>query len=430
VATTIRCNKCGNEIEITEALSKELETKVLQEIQSKHEDEMKKLKDRELELLESNKKFEQTKLAELEKLKQEISEQARRDAIEKVRKDYDSRITTTKEEAEEARKQNSELQKQLSEIMKQLRDAKDAENKLKLQFEKQLLEEQDNIKQKARKESDEANALKLAERDKKLSDAEKVIEELQRKVQQGSQQLQGEVQELALEDQLKKEFIYDEIQEVPKGITGADVIQIVRNNSGIPCGTIVWESKNTKAWSQQWISKLKEDTRKLKADISILVSSVLPEGINGFGQIDGVWVCNIKSAIPLTYALRTQIISIRNIQEATNGKATKAEVVYNYLISNEFKQRIEVWIEYFRNRKDELDKEKGYFLKKWEKEEKGIMKVFQNTAGMYGDLQGLIGTALPKVQYLELPEEAGVEKTDKKMTDNLGEDANSQKSLF
>ncbi|HRO64905.1 MAG TPA: DUF2130 domain-containing protein, partial [Candidatus Dojkabacteria bacterium] len=160
-----------------------------------------------------------------------------------------------------------------------------------------------------------------------------------------------------------------------------------------------------KAWSQQWVAKLKEDTRTLKADISVLVSSVLPEGIQSFAQIDGVWVCDMKSAIPLAFALRERIIAVRNIQEANKGKATKAEVVYNYLISNDFKQRIEVWIEYFKSRKEELDIEKRYFMKKWDKEDKNIMKVLHNTAGMYGDLQGLIGTALPKVQYLELPEE-------------------------
>ena len=149
---------------------------------------------------------------------------------------------------------------------------------------------------------------------------------------------------------------------------------------------------------------MKNDTRKLKGDISVLVSSVLPDGIQSFGQVEGIWVCDMKSAIPLAFALRERIIAVKNIQEANKGKATKAEVVYNYLISNEFKQRIEVWIEYFKSRKDELETEKRYFMKKWDKEDKNIMKVLQNTAGMYGDLQGLIGTALPKVQYLELPD--------------------------
>lgn len=398
MATTIKCEQCGNVIEITDAIRKELEAKVLQETQAKHDAEIKALKEKQEQL-------EEQKQKEIEQVKQEISESAKKDAIEKVRKEYDTKINSTKEESEEREKQNQELQKQVSDLIKQLRESKDTEGKLKIQFEKQLLEEQDKIKQGAKKEAQEELSLQIAQKDKMLEDLKKQLQEAQRKAQQGSQQLQGEVQELALEDQLKQAFIYDEVSEVPKGINGADVIQTVRTNFGTSCGTIVWESKNTKAWSQQWVRKLKEDTRTLKADISVLVSSVLPEGIQSFAQIDGVWVCDMKSAIPLAFALRERIIAVRNIQEANKGKATKAEVVYNYLISNDFKQRIEVWIEYFKSRKEELDIEKRYFMKKWDKEDKNIMKVLHNTAGMYGDLQGLIGTALPKVQYLELPEE-------------------------
>lgn len=397
MATTIKCEQCGNVIEITDAIRKELEAKVLQETQAKHDAEIKALKEKQEQL-------EEQKQKEIEQVKQEISESAKKDAIEKVRKEYDTKINSTKEESEEREKQNQELQKQVSDLIKQLRESKDTEGKLKIQFEKQLLEEQDKIKQGAKKEAQEELSLQIAQKDKMLEDLKKQLQEAQRKAQQGSQQLQGEVQELALEDQLKQAFIYDEVSEVPKGINGADVIQTVRTNFGTSCGTIVWESKNTKAWSQQWVTKLKEDTRTLKADISVLVSSVLPEGIQSFAQIDGVWVCDMKSAIPLAFALRERIIAVRNIQEANKGKATKAEVVYNYLISNDFKQRIEVWIEYFKSRKEELDIEKRYFMKKWDKEDKNIMKVLHNTAGMYGDLQGLIGTALPKVQYLELPE--------------------------
>lgn len=400
MATKIKCEDCGNEIEITDAIRKELEAKVLQETRAKHDAEIKALERKQEEL-------EEQKKNEIEQVKQKITEVAKKDAIDKVRKEYDAKINSTKEESEEREKQNQELQKQISELMKQLRESKNTESKLKIQFEKQLLEEQDKIKQGAKVEVEEEMNLKMAQKDKMLEDLKKQLQEAQRKAQQGSQQLQGEVLELALEDLLKQTFIYDEISDVPKGINGADVIETVKTNFGVTCGTIVWESKNTKAWSKQWVGKLKNDTRKLKGDVSVLVSSVLPEGIQSFGQLEGIWVCDMKSAIPLAFALRERIIAVRNVQEANKGKATKAEVVYNYLISNEFKQRIEVWIEYFKSRKDELEVEKRYFMKKWDKEDKNIMKVLQNTAGMYGDLQGLIGTALPKVQYLELPDGVG-----------------------
>lgn len=397
MATTIKCEQCGNVIEITDAIRKELEAKILQETQSKHEAEIKSL-------MEKQEQLEVQKQKEIDQVKLEVSEAAKKDAIEKVRKEFDAKINSTKEESEAREIQNQELQKQISDLLKQLRESKDTEGKLKIQFEKQLLDEQDKIKQGAKKEAQEELSLQIAQKDKMLDDLKKQLLEAQRKAEQGSQQLQGEVQEIALEEKLRSSFIFDTISEVSKGVNGADVIQEVRSNSGLLCGTIVWESKNTKTWSPQWISKLKEDTRALKADIPVLVSAVLPDGIESFGQIEGVWVCDVKTAIPLALALRERIVAVKNMTEMTKGKATKAEIVYEYLISNDFKQRIEVWIEYFKARKDELDAEKRYFMKKWEKEDKNIMKVLQNTAGMYGDLQGLIGTALPKVQYLELPE--------------------------
>lgn len=393
--TNIKCNQCGNTIEVSEAISKELEAKVLKESKDKHEAELKNLMDKQ-------KLLEEKQTEEIEKMKIEISDKARKDAIEKVRKDYDAKINSTKEESEEREKQNKELQEAQSKLMKELREAKDTEGKLKIEFEKKLLDEQAKIKQGAKKEAEDELSLKLAQKDKQLEDLNKQLQEAQRKAQQGSQQLQGEIQELVLEDQLKQSFIFDEITDVPKGIKGADVIQVVKTNFGVPMGTIVWESKNTKNWSQQWVNKLKEDTRVLKADIPILVSAVLPEGISSFGQVDGIWVCDMQSAIPLASALRERIIAVTTALEANKGKASKAEVVYDYLISNDFKQRIEVWIEYFQSRREEVDKEKAYFMKKWEKEDKNIMKVLQNTAGMYGDLQGLIGTSLPKVKYLEI----------------------------
>jgi len=402
MSTTTKCTICGNEIEISEAITSELEAKVLKQTQSKHQEEI-----RSLEIKQEL--FEKQKIIEIETVKTEITDKAKKEAIEKIRKEYDAKITSTKEESETRDKQNQELNKQLTDLMKQLRESKDTEGKLKLQFEKQLLDEQDNIKQNARKEVEEELSLRLASKDKQLADLDKQLQEAQRKVQQGSQQLQGEVQELALEVLLKKEFIFDEIKEVPKGINGADIVQVVRSNSGITCGTIVWESKNTKSWSQQWILKLKEDTRTLKAEICVLVSSVLPENIKSFGQIDGIWVCDMQTAIPLAFILRDKIMAVKNIQEANKGKTTKAEIVYNYLISNDFKQRIEVWIEYFKSRREELEREKVYFMKKWEKENKSIMRIMHNTAGMYGDLQGLIGAALPKVHYLELPDTADSE---------------------
>lgn len=398
MATTIKCPKCGNQIEITEAIQKDLEEKLINEIQTKHNEELKKLQQ------EKQAEVEEIKLKtdkQIEEAKNLITETAQAEAREKIAielKDRDDQINELKKRAEKAEEQ--ELK-----IRKEKRDLEESKRKFEIEKQRQLDEEREEIRNTALIEAQENHALKDQERDKVINDLQKALADAQRKAQQGSQQIQGEVQELALEDVLKKIFPFDEIKEVPKGVKGADIIQAVCNSNGSVCGTIVWESKNTKAWSAAWIQKLKEDQRSLKAEIAVLVSKVLPETIKNLSLENGVYVCDISSAVGLAHALRQHIIGVNAVCMANQGKANKAEIVYDYLISNDFKRRIEVWVEYFRNRKDEINKERAYFNKKWEKEEKSIIKVIENTAGIYGDLQGLIGNALPKVPYLELPED-------------------------
>lgn len=397
MTTQIKCPHCNKLFEPTDAYKHEMEETLIKEVELRHKEEIRKLIEQQEQLVDKQKE-------ETEELKRKIGEEARKNAIEKVRKEYDSKIQSTKEEAEENAKRNKELQEQTKDLLKQTRELKDSKDKIEIEYEKKLLEEQDKIKQSAKKEAQDELGLRIAEKEKKLNDAEKQILELQRKLQQGSQQLQGEVQELELEKLLAEEFPFDEINEVPKGIHGADALQVVRTQSGVVCGTIIWESKRTKVWKAEWIQKLKDDQRAVKADVAALVTSVMPSGIRTFGMVDSVLVCDLSSAMSIAYLLRQQLLNVHSAHVANHDKATKAEVVYNYLISNEFKQRIEVWVEYFRDRRDQIDKERMYFTKKWEKEEKDVLKIRNSTSGIYGDLQGLIGDAMPKVSSFELPE--------------------------
>ncbi len=397
--------KAKEELEVTvEAVRKEADSNARRNRQLKEEleDNQKLLSELKEDKAKTRRQHEQ----ELDEVRKKSSEEARKEAEEKVRKELETQLAASKEEAEARDKQNKELRDQLQDLLKQMRELKDEKDKLSVEYEKKLLEGQDKIKDDAKKEAREELDLKIAEKDKKLQDAEKQILELQRKIQQGSQQLQGEVQELELEQILKAEFPFDEIKEVPKGVNGADVLQVVRTQVGKPCGVVIWESKRTKNWTFSWIPKLKEDQRAVKADLAVLVSNILPNQIVGFGAVDGVLVSDMKAVLGVAYLLRQQLIKVQSAQLANEGKATKAEVVYNYLISNEFKQRIEVWVEYFRERQEKINKERVYFNKKWQEEEKSIQKVMANTSGIYGDLQGLIGNALPKVSYLELPDVA------------------------
>jgi hypothetical protein len=376
MSTTITCPHCHQPLQIDEVLKHQMEASILADAEKKYQQQIEDLK-----------------------------KQTRQEAIDKVRAEYDAKITATKEESTEREKQVREQQEQIKELLVQLRTSKSTQEKLEIEYQKKLLAEESTIKEKAKKEAQEELGMRIAQKDKQLADLEKQLQDAQRKVQQGSQQLQGEVLELELEGTLKSSFPFDDISEVPKGVRGADIIQTVHTRGGQNCGTIIWELKNTKVWSAGWVQKLKEDQRQLKANVAIIVSTVLPESIKSFGVVDGVWVVSFELAVNLADIMRQQLIKIAQVQQAQQGKATKAEIVYDYLVSNEFRQRIEVLVEYFGQKKEELDREKRYFLKKWEKEEKEIFKVLHTTAGMYGDLQGLIGSALPKVASLELPEE-------------------------
>jgi hypothetical protein len=390
MGTTITCPRCGTEFEISDAIYKEIESTLVKDIEEKHNNQLKDLESQHKKALEEE--------------KEKIRASAQKEATDKLQKDFELKLKAKEEEAQEEEKKYKASQEELIETTKKLREAKDAEIKLKLEYEKKLLDEQEQIKAEARKAAEDEMELQIAQQNKKLSDAEKQIRELQKKIQQGSQQTQGEILEIAIEEQLKQSFPYDEIKEVPKGIRGADVIQVVKTQIGKPCGTIVWETKNTKKWSDSWIGKIVDDQRSLKADIAVIVSVALPNDINSFGQREKVWISDRYSATALAHALRQQLIGIKTAKDLSQGMATKAEVVYNYLTSNEFRHRIEVWVEYFKERHKEINKERAYFNKKWEKEIKEIQKVFDSTAGMYGDLQGLLGSALPKVKYLELPD--------------------------
>lgn len=395
---TVKCPHCQQQIQVDEVLRHDLESQIKQETEQKFRQQL-AIKNRQLEDLE--KKQQQ----ELVEIKKKAEEQARTAAIVKVREEYDAKIEATKQESEERQKQVKQMQDQIKDLLTELRQSRNKVDEMEIQYQKKLMEDESKIKDKTRKEVEEELTLKMAQKDKLVADLEKQLREAQRKAQQGSQQMQGEVLELKMEEILRSEFPFDDVGEVPKGIRGADIMQTVCTNLGHKCGVILWESKNTKNWSPSWIAKLKNDQRQLKAELAVVVSSVLPDGVDTFGIVNGVWVVGMKDLLSLAHALRQQLIMVHQTRTAHQGKSSKAEIVYDYLISNEFKQRIEVWVEYFNNRRQEIDKEKKYYLTKWDREEKAIFRVMQNTAGIYGDLQGLIGSALPKVQSLELPEE-------------------------
>jgi len=414
--TRIICPYCKREIPLDEALTHQIKEKLEQQLK----DELKK---RELEL-KSKEDAVIKKEKELQRLKEEQSKEIAK-MRERLEKDFYLRLEQEKKKAEETlRKKIAEeseqeiksLKDELAEKAKKIKEFKDLElalrkEKRKLEEEKQNLElevtrkldaEREKIKEDIEKRLAEEHRLKDLEKEKLIESMKTQIEELKRKAEQGSQQMQGEVLEIELEGLLKKNFPHDEVIPVPKGMRGADVIQRVCTPSGQKCGTIIWESKRTKAWSDGWIDKLKEDQREAKADIAVIVSVTLPKDITGIWQINGVWVTDYNLAIGLAAALRTVLIEVAKAKTSAEGKTGKMEMLYEYLSGPEFRQQIEGIVEAFASMKNDLEAEKRAMEKIWAKREKQIEKVMRNTSRMYGSLQGIIGSTLPELKALKL----------------------------
>jgi len=300
------------------------------------------------------------------------------------------------------RKFTNDMGKLLDEI-KTLREKDEMRD---IEMKKKLMESEETIRSEARRKAEEEHQLKDTEKEKLINDLKKSLEDAQKKATQGSQQTQGESLELTLETKLKAEFPNDEIEEVKKGARGADITQLVIDKLNRKCGSILWESKNAK-WSDTWIEKLKEDQRQAKADLAVLVTVNLPEGINTFNFIKGVWICGWTSFIPLALALRFNLINIYFEKQNAQGVDEKMKVLYEYLTGNEFKHRVEGIVEAFGTLQDDIEREKRWFSSKWARQEKEIRKVIDHTHGMYGDLQGVTGRALPEIKSLELSENTG-----------------------
>jgi len=297
----------------------------------------------------------------------------------------------------------AEAQQAQADLIKKQRELDDAKRELELTVEKRVQAGLEETRLKARQEAEDGLKLKVMEKEQTIAAMQKQIEELRRKAEQGSQQLQGEVQELELESLLGARFPADMIEPVPKGEYGGDILQRVHNISGQCCGTILWESKRTKSWSDSWLAKLREDQRAAKAEIAIIVSHALPKEVETFELIDNIWVIHPKAILPVAMMLRHTLVEITSVRQSTEGQQTKMELVYQYLTGPRFRQRVEGIVEAFSTMQEDLDKEKKAITRQWAKREAQIERVMQSTVGMYGDLQGIAGKTLQEISGLDLP---------------------------
>ena len=296
----------------------------------------------------------------------------------------------------------AEAQKAQAELIKKQRELDDAKRELDLTIEKRVQDGLTEVRTLAKREAEDGMKLRVAEKDQTIASMQQKIEELKQKAEQGSQQLQGEVQELELENLLRAKFPFDLIEPVPKGEFGGDALHRVNSQSGVPCGSILWESKRTRNWSDGWLPKLREDQRSAKAEVCVLVSQVLPKGVESFDLVDGVWITSPRVAIPVAIMLRHGLLQISQTRALSDGVQTKTEMVYQYLTGPRFRHRVEAIVEAFSNMQDDLDKERKVIMKQWAKRQEQIERVMGATVGMYGDLQGIAGKSLQEIEGLEL----------------------------
>lgn len=290
-----------------------------------------------------------------------------------------------------------------AEMLKKQRELDDKLREVDLAVQRQVNEGLEAVRVTAKQEAEDALSLKVKERDTQIASMQQKIEELKKKAEQGSQQLQGEAQELMLEDMLRARFPFDQIEPVGKGEFGGDVLQRVVNPAGQVCGSILWETKRTRTWSDGWLSKLKGDLRAAKADLALIVSHALPKDIETFGQMEGVWITGPKCAMPVAMSLRESLVLMNGVRAAGEGQQTKSALMYDYLTGPRFRHRIEAVVEKFSEMQDDLASERKATMKRWAKREQQLHTVLDSTAGLYGDLQGIAGRSMLEIEALEAP---------------------------
>ena len=382
MANNVNCPKCGHSFALGEAQVEEYKKELRQQMEAYKQQKQEELRRKE---------------EDFEKQKSFIVAAAQKRITDEMK----IKLAALEEETTQKTQQLQLFQRKELELLRQKNELEQKANNIELEMEKRMLENRKKIEQDAVQREKEIFDLRLKEKETQLDSMKRTIEELKRKSEQGSTQLQGEAQELVLEDKLREYFPFDTVTEVGKGVEGADCIMIIRNASGTDCGKIIFESKRTKGWNNTWIDKLKNDMRSNQADLAILVSQVFPKGMDCFGERDGVWLCTFKELYGLTSALRNAIIRIAETKKAEENKGEKMQMLYNYLTGLEFRQQIEAIVEGFVSMKNSITRERIQMERIWKEREKQLDKVLMSTSGMYGAVKGIAGASIQNIPLLE-----------------------------
>ncbi len=415
MANDIKCPKCGTIIDVENVLAADIETKYQQQYQQKLQNSLGDMAQEKDKLQQAILQFEEKKKNEneifLEKLKLEkikIEADLQQQLQKSIAADFENKLRLLEHNNKDNEEKLKEARKKELLFLQKENELKNKEAELEITTQKILQQERQIITEQIRKQEVEKSQLKdtdmqlkLKELQMQLEDQKKLAEQMRQKAEQGSMQRQGESQELLLEAILKENFPFDIIEEVGKGVEGADCIQIVRNNQGKACGKIIYESKRTKTWSNSWLEKLKTDMRNKGADVAILVTQAYPKDMEKFGEKEGVWICSFNDVSSIALLLRTGIIKISEAVASQDNKGDKMQLLYNYLTGNEFRGQMEAIVEGFMSLRQGIMKEKIQMEKIWKEREKQLEKVLLSTSGMFGAVKGIAGASVGHIPLLE-----------------------------
>lgn len=408
----IVCPQCSTPIKLTESLAapliaqtrKQFEQQLAtKELDFAHREAV--LRQTQQDLAKAREAVDEEVAKKLKAERASIAEAEARKARVALGNEIEQRDTQLKELQQNLSANNAKLaeaQQAQADVLRKQRELDDARRELDLNVEKKVQESLVAVRAKAKLDAEEGLRARLSEKEQQVASMKIQIDDLRRKAEQGSQQLQGETLELELEILLRNRFPRDLIEPVPKGECGGDVLHRVLGNAGQTCGTIIWESKRTKNWNEAWLAKMRDDQRVAKADMALMVSSVLPKGVETFDLVDNVWVTEPRFAVPLAIALRQLLIDVTVSRQAREGQKTKMELVYQYLTGPQFRHRIDAILEKFNDMRDDLDRERKTMTKLWARREAQLNGVLDSTAGLYGDLQGIAGRAMPEIEGLDV----------------------------
>ncbi len=406
----ILCPSCGFEINVNEILYHQLEEDLKKKYTAQLLTEKKKY-DSELEILNQQKEeFEKKKLRENELFQEKLQAKLKdeRVVIEKqlktrIEEEQAEQFTMMQKELLEQSEKLKELNRSKAEIERLKREKDEMKESITAEAERVLSQKLIEEKEKIRKVEQDRNELAFKELHKQLEDQKRLTEEMKRKQEQGSMQLQGEVQELAIEEWLAANFPLDSIEEIKKGARGGDCIQTVNTRTRHNCGTIYYESKRTKDFQPSWIEKFKADIREKGANIGVLVTEVLPPEMDRVGLREGIWICTYEEFKGLSKVLRESLIQISNALVSQENKGDKMSLLYDFLTSNTFRLQIEAIVEGFTQMQSDLESEKRAMQRIWKMREKQLEKVMANTIDMHGSIKGIAGSAIQDIKQLDMP---------------------------